>query len=149
MFHGVTDKLSKWFEDFLSLRKQRVTIGEASSKWTNVLSGVPQWSVLGPNLFVLYINDPPDIIDNFSKLCADESKIISVIKGEMNIDKIQNDLFTVGEWCKTWGIRLNVEKCKVMHFGKSNPKAVYIMMDDDGNKRDIEQTNLERDLGIT
>ena len=36
-----------------------------------------------------------------------------------------------------------------MHFGKSNPKAVYIMMDDDGNKRDIEQTNLERDLGIT
>ena len=78
MFHGVTDKLSKWFEEFLSFRKQRVTIGEASSKWTDVLSGVPQWSVLGPNLFVLYINDPPDIIDNFSKLCADESKIISV-----------------------------------------------------------------------
>ena len=67
----------------------------------------------------------------------------------MNIDKLQNDLFTVGEWYKTWGIRLNVEKCKVMHFGKSNPKAVYIMMDDVRNKRDIEQTNLERDLGIT
>ena len=67
----------------------------------------------------------------------------------MNIDKLQNDLFKVGEWYKTWGMKINVEKCKVMHFGKSNPKAVYIMMDDDGNKRDIEQTNLERDLGIT
>ena len=67
----------------------------------------------------------------------------------MNIDKLHNDLFTVGEWCKTRGMRLNVEKCKVMHFGKSNPKTVYIMMDDVGNKRDIEQTNLERDLGIS
>ena len=67
----------------------------------------------------------------------------------MDIDKLQNDLFTVGEWCKTSGIRLNVVNCKVMHFGKSNPKAVYRMIDDVGNKQDIEQTNLERDLGIT
>ena len=67
----------------------------------------------------------------------------------MDIDKLQNDLFTVGEWFKTWGMRLNVKNCKVIHFGKTNPKAVYIMMDDVGNKINIEQTNLERDLGIT
>ena len=67
----------------------------------------------------------------------------------MDIDKLQYYLFTVGEWCKTWGMRLNVKKCKVLYFGKSNPKAVFSMMDDVGNKRDIEQTNLERDLGIT
>ena len=84
--YGVTDELSKWFEDFLSCRKQRVTIGEASSKWKDVLSGVPQGSALGPLLFVLYINDLPDKIDNFSKLFADGSKIISVIKGKMDID---------------------------------------------------------------
>ena len=43
---------------------------------------------------------------------------------------------------------LNVEKCKVMHLGKSNPKAVYYMTDDAGNEKDIEETNLERDLGM-
>ena len=45
-------------------------------------------------------------------------------------------------------MRLNVEKCKVMHFGKSNPKEVYYMKDSAGNENDIEETNLERDLGV-
>ena len=83
----------------------------------------------------IIINELPSKIDNVSKLFAVDSEIISVIKRVMvhysfydrcpllmDIDKLQNDLFTVGEWCKTWGMRLNVEKCKVMHFGKSNPK---------------------------
>ena len=109
--------MAKWFEDFLSCRRQRVTIGEACSKWTDVLSGVPQGSVLGPLLFVIYINDLLDKIVNVMKLFADDSKIISSIKGEMNINKLQNDLLAVGDWCRTWGMRLNVEKCKVMHFG--------------------------------
>ena len=46
-------------------------------------------------------------------------------------------------------MRLNLEKYKVMHIGKSNPRAVYIMLDHVRYKRDIEQTNIERDLGIT
>ena len=70
--------MSNWFEDFLACRKQRVTIGEASSKWSDVLSGVPQGSVLGPLLFVIYINNLPDKIENVTQLFADDSKIISV-----------------------------------------------------------------------
>ena len=62
----------------------------------------------------------------------------------MNINKLKNDLFAVGKWCRTWGMRLNVGKCKVVHFGKSNPKAV--MADSAGNENDIEKTNLERDI---
>ena len=88
------------------------------------MSGVPQGSVLViPLLFDIYINDLPEKIVNFTKLFADDSKIISSIKGEMYINKLQNDFFT-GEWCRTWGMRLNIVKCKVMHFGKSNPKEV-------------------------
>ena len=83
--YGVTDELTRWFEDFLACRKQRVTIGEANSKWSDVRSGVPQGSVLGPLLFVVYINDLPDKIENITKLFADDSKIISVIKEKSDI----------------------------------------------------------------
>ena len=62
---------------------------------------------MGPLLFVIYINDLPDKIVYFTKLFADDSKIISSIKGKMYINKLQNDLFAVGEWCRTWGMRLN------------------------------------------
>ena len=120
--------------------------GEANSKWTDFLSGVTQGSVLGPLLFVKYINELPKSNVNVTKFFADDSKIISVIKGKMDIDKLQNDLFAVGEWCRIWGMRLDVEKCKVMHFGKSN--AVYYMSDDVFNEKDIEETNLEKDSGV-
>ena len=53
---------------------------------------------MGPLLFVIYINDLPDKIVNVTKLFADDSKIISSIKGEMDFNKLQNDLFAVGEW---------------------------------------------------
>ena len=49
----------------------------------------------------------------------------------MDINKLHNNLFAVGEWCRTWGMRLNVKKCKVIHFGKSYPKEV--MTDSAGN----------------
>ena len=108
--YGVTDEMAKWFV-------QRVTIKDASSKWTDFLCGVPQGSVLGPFLFFIFINDLPDKIVNFTKLLADDSKNISCIKGEMDINKLYNDLFALGDWCRTWGMTLNVEKCKVMRFG--------------------------------
>ena len=85
------------------------------------MSGVPQGSVLGPILFVIYINELPDKIVNITKLFADDSKIISSI---------------------------NEEKCKVMHFGKSNPKEIYCMTDSAGNENVIEETYLERNLGV-
>ena len=78
-------------KSFLFRIKQRVTIGEASSKWSDVLSGVPQGSVLGPLLFVIYINDLPDKIENVTKLFAADSKIISVIKGKLEVEKLQKD----------------------------------------------------------
>ena len=65
-------------------------------------------SVFGPLLFVIYINDLPDKIVNVTKLFADDSKITSSIKGEMDINKLQNELFAIGEWCRTWDMKLNV-----------------------------------------
>ena len=90
----------------------------------------------------------PDKIVNVTKLFADDSKIISSIKGEMDINKLQNDLFAVRVWCRTWGMMLNVEKYKVIHFRKSNLKANYYMTDSSGNELNIEKTRLERDFGV-
>ena len=84
-------------DSFLTCRKQRVTIGEASSKWSDVLTRVPKVCVLETLLFVIYINDLSDKIENITKLFVDDSKIISVIKGQTEIDKLQKDLEVAGD----------------------------------------------------
>ena len=57
-------------------------------------------------------------------------------------------MYEISSCRRTWSMRLNVEKCKVIHFGKSNSRSVYCMTNDSGNKRKIEKTNLEKDLGV-
>ena len=71
-------------------------------------------------MFVRDINDLPDKVDNIAQLFVNDSQIISVIKTQIEIEKLQNDLDGMGDWCRIWGIILNVKKCKVIHFGKSN-----------------------------
>ena len=68
--YGITGEISRWIEAFLSGRSQRVILGDTSSEWTEVTSGVPQGSVLGPTLFIFYINDMPDKILSTIKLFA-------------------------------------------------------------------------------
>ena len=72
--YGITGEISRWIEAFLSGISQRVILGDACSEWTEVTSGVPQGSELGPTLFIIYINDIPD-------------KILSTIKQPWRIDE--------------------------------------------------------------
>ena len=75
--HGVAGKLLKWLEDWLSERKQRVVINGKASNWRDVLSGVPQGSVLGPILFIIYVNDIDDGLTCKISKFADDTKITS------------------------------------------------------------------------
>ena len=146
--YGISGKLLSWIKNFLFLRKQRVILGEGESDWSEVLSGVPQGSVLGPLLFIIYINDMPDKIKSNVLLYADDSKLISTIRDSRDNLSLQADIDHLINWSVTWKMSLNFEKCKTMHFGPSNPKFVYTMADRSGVVHSLEQTSCERDLGI-
>ncbi len=139
----------KWIESWLTGRQQRVVIDGFSSEWKNVTSGLPQGSVLGPLLFVLFINDLPDGMKHHIKLYADDNKIIGIIKSPEDMVDLQQDLDRAVKWSHTWMMTFNTEKCKVMHVGKSHKSThVCTMLDANGEERKLEVTTTERDLGV-
>ena len=104
--YGFRGNLIIWITEFLLGRKQRVVIGKAKSEWSNVSSGVPQGSVLGPLLFLVYINDMPEALNHFCKLFADDSKLIAIIKNSNYKTMLQEDSNTLANWANENEIQL-------------------------------------------
>ena len=75
--HGIDGNLLKWIESFLTGRKQRVNVNGEMSSWADVHSGIPQGSVLGPILFIIFINDLPDVVECYVKIFADDTKVFT------------------------------------------------------------------------
>ena len=96
--YGVTGKILRWIETFLTNRKQRVCVEGSLSNWEDVLSGIPQGSVLGPTLFVVFINDMPDEITSLSKMFADDAQVFRQIETSADIATLQNDLDHLTDW---------------------------------------------------
>ena len=122
---GINGKLLCWIESFLTHRFQRVAVGGKYSSWSRVKSGVPQGSVLGPILFLLYINDISNLITTNIKIFADDSKIFGSACNIDEADCIQKDLDALDNWCKVWMLKFNPSKCHVLHIGKNNHKYLY------------------------
>lgn len=141
--HGITGNLVSWIEDWLSDRKQRVVINGKSSDWTNVSSGVPQGSVLGPILFIIYINDIDENIKCKISKFADDTKIANRADSETQRHLLQSDLDTLVEWSNTWLMNFNINKCHVLHIGNSNPRVSYTM-----ENAPIKCVEREKDLGV-
>ncbi len=95
------------------------------SSWAEVLSGVPQGSVLGPLLFVIFISDIDEAVTQVDiiKKFADDTKIGQKIATEQDRKDMQQALDNLGTWASRWGMEFNVPKCKVMHLGHNNPKT--------------------------
>jgi hypothetical protein len=72
---GIRGNVLRWIVSFLNNRRQKVVLPGGSSSWKNVTSGVPQGSILGPILFLLYVNDLPDCVNSTAKLFADDTKL--------------------------------------------------------------------------
>ena len=141
--YGVCEQLVKWTQAFLSKRVQRVVRGDFVSDWVEVTSGVPQGSVYGPTLFIIYVNDIPGMLSSLVKLYADDTKLLADVSSHEGKISLQSDLDLISSWSKDWLVKLNTSKCKVMHFGTRNNKYEYRL-----NERLLEETTTERDLGV-
>jgi hypothetical protein len=140
---GIGGEIARWIEHWLEERKQRVVLNECSSEWIDVTSGVPQGSVLGPILFVMYINDLDEGIKNELWKFADDTKLMGKCSDLRGVADIREDLEKLCVWADKWQMAFNTEKCKVMHVGKNNGEAKYMM----GNK-EITKVKEEKDLGV-
>jgi len=120
---GITGDVFNWIEDWLNDREQRVVLLGSHSEWIKVQSGVPQGLVLGPLLFLFYIDDIDDSVCAKLLKFADDTKVFSVVSTKNDIDGLQIDLINLGKWSHEWLMLYNIDKCKVMHLGLNNVNA--------------------------
>ena len=146
--YGVTGSILSWIESFLNGRTQKVVVNGAESGWEDVLSGIPQGSVLGPLLFVVYINDMPETVQSTTYLFADDTKMHKVIKNMIDTCHLQNDITTLQSWSRLWLLEFHEDKCKHMHIGTNTmgPHCYSMQIGDEKNM--LETLYCERDLGI-
>ena len=113
------------------------------STWADILSGIPQGSVLGPILFVIFINGLPDVVRSTVKIVADDTKLFHAILTPEDREKLQQDLDHLLQWSQKWQLGFNEAKCKVLHLGSSNKGLDYQM-----GTTTLEATTVEKDLGV-
>ena len=116
---GIDGQRLEWISLWLTNRKQRIIVDGAESKWVCVKSGVPQGTVLGPLLFLIFINNIGISISSTLRLFADECLLYRVIDSTRDAKLLQHDLHLITEWCKQWQMRLNLDKvslCNVIEL---------------------------------
>ncbi len=122
---GIRGNLLDWIRDFLSGRTMRVIVNHQTSSSRHVLSGVPQGSVLGPLLFLFYVNFLNSNIVSPTKLFADDLKLYTKLKSDDHtglvncLNVCQNDINTLSAVSKSWGLSMNTSKCVVLRFHRT------------------------------
>ena len=140
---GIEGDILFWIKSFLNRRSQCVNVNGEKSGWKQVLSGIPQGSVIGPILFVIFINDmPEEVIVNYTKMFADDCKLYGTV-GSAQDNSIQSDLNNLVKWSEKWQLPFNASKCKVIHFGHKNANTDYYM-----NDVCLQTVRSEKDLGV-
>ena len=153
--YGISGKLLTWLQDFLTNRSQKVKVNDQLSRSTDIASGIPQGSVLGPMLFVFYINDLPDNIQSDVLLFADDTKLFSIGQPpvEDEEDVLQKDLDRLQAWSEKWLLRFHPDKCKRLaisrnqYDGRVAPLTLKASSEVN-NSVEIESVICEKDLGI-
>lgn len=145
---GLNGSLLQWFSSYLSCRRQRVQYRNVSSAWVSISAGVPQGSILGPLLFLVYINDIVNDISSNIKLFADDTSLYIVVDNPLTAaTSLNSDLDRIHSWANTWLVSFNPEKTKTITFSRklskpSHPSLSY-------NSIPISQVTSHKHLGVT
>ena len=144
---GIAGSLHDWFKSYLRDRKQRVTVLGATSEQLLVTSGVPQGSLLGPMLFLLFVNDLPDTVTSPSRVAcyADDTKVLRTINSASDCAALQSDLNSLVDWTESSGLLFNKKKCKCQRITrKKNPQVFQYSI----SGAVLETCESEKDLGV-
>ena len=145
--YGISGELLNWIKAFLSDRTQTVKVNGVSSETDPVISGIPQGSVLGPILFIIFINDILDNVQSEGFLFADDTKVFRSVGSKADAEALQADIDTLEEWSNTWLLRFNPKKCHVLSLGRIED-TMYTMRYKVYDK-EMEHVFDEKDLGVT
>ena len=143
---GIRGSTLHWIRSFLNNRTQCVVVNGSRSSTISVSSGVPQGSVLGPLLFLAYINDLPTQVKSRVRLFADDTAIYLAVTQEKQSQTLQTDLHTLELWERKWDMEFNPTKCQVIHITRSKniiPTSYYL------HNTKLEATKSAKYLGVT
>ena len=123
---GISGSLLSWFSSYLSLRKQRVVLPGAHSDWKTVSAGVPQGSILGPLLFLIYINDIVTDINANIRLFADDTGLSIIVENPiLAANTLNSDLNTISAWARQWLVAYNPSKTKSLIISRKTQKQTH------------------------
>ena len=143
---GVNKNVVMWIKSFLKNRTQSVVVEGHQSEVLPVLSGVPQGSVLGPSLFLCYINDLPDSLKSRVRLFADDTVVYLTINSIHDSETLQQDLCKLEQWEKTWSMEFNPDKCEVIRISKKRKITNFPYK---LHRKELKSTKNAKYLGIT
>ena len=124
--YGISGDILRWIKDYLTNRTQQVRVNGHYSSSSAVRSGVPQGSVLGPVLFLIFVADIAPLVKNFISLYADDTKLYSyLLDSNHTSESIQEDINILSSWSQRMQMSFNPDKCVSLHMGKNNPKYSY------------------------
>ena len=147
---GISGEIYNLLENYLSDRFQRVLLNGQASSWRPVLAGVPQGSILGPLLFLIYINNLPNELKSNAKLFADDTSLFTIVKDKTESANIlTNDLSEISKWAYDWKMLFNPDPCKpaqevVFSKKKKTQSHPAISL----NNIQVERTSYQKHLGL-
>lgn len=146
---GISGAILRWIINYIKGRTQIVNVNGVLSRERHVSSGVIQGSVLGPLLFSIFVNDIDEYIDNCLLLkYADDIRMYRCFRPDMssqldNAKLFQNDMNALVAWSRKWDLKFNIDKCSILHFGRTNIQTTYYIAD-----VSVVSRSQEKDLGV-
>ena len=144
--YGIRNKTLAWIQSFLAERYQKVVLDGKTSPSSPFTSGVPQGTVLGPLLFLIYINDLPSRVSSTARLFADDCLLYRVISNQKDAASLQEDLNHLQEWERDWQMNFNPDKCE--HIRITNKRKI-IQTSYKIHGQVLKETTKAKYLGVT